>query len=57
MNEIVALRAKNSEKGKYLQEFLKIEKKYEPKIEAILTGPQRVEYRRNSKKNMRKAKN
>lgn len=54
--EILELRAKEVEKAQYIQEFRKIEKKYDPKVEAILTTPQRVEYRRNSKKNIRKKK-
>lgn len=54
--EILELRAENVEKGEYLVGFRTIEQKYEPKVEAVLTTVQRIEYRRNTMKNFKKIK-
>lgn len=55
--EIVALKNdKEIGKGEYMNTYLAIQKKYEPLIEAILSPAQRVEYRKNAKKKIKKLK-
>lgn len=56
VTEIIDLRATDIAKGAYVKAHIKIVKKYEPMIEAILTKLQKVEYRRNSKKHLRRKK-
>jgi len=52
--DIVKLREANVVKEAYLSEFTKIEARYAPKVEAILTTEQKVEYRRNKNKQIKK---
>lgn len=55
--EVVALKNdKEISKGDYMNAFLAIQKKYEPLIEAVLSPAQRIEYRKNSKKKIKKLK-
>lgn len=48
--EIAELKAADIGKLEYAQGHQKIEKKYEPKVEELLTTVQRVEYKRNKNK-------
>lgn len=54
--EIVVLREQNVEKGDYVERYKKIEKKYEPKIERLLTTVQKIELKRNAKKQIKLSK-
>lgn len=55
--ELVALRNnKEFSKGEYADEFRKIQDKYTPLVEAILSPVQKIEYRKNLKKRIKKLK-
>lgn len=54
--EIVSLREKDITKGEYFSAYNKLMDKYNPKVEALLTTEQRVEYRRNKTKQIKIAK-
>lgn len=54
--EIVALKNKEASKGEYMNEYRKIQDKYRPLVEAILSPAQKIEFRRNEKKKIRKLK-
>lgn len=43
-------------KAEYMDAYLKIQEKYEPLVEAILSPAQKIEYRKNSKKQIKKLK-
>jgi len=54
--EIVALKNKETEKGEYMNEYNKIQDKYKPLVQAILSPAQKVEFIRNEKKNIKMLK-
>ncbi len=55
--ELVALRNSGEvNKGEYADEYRKIQNKYKPLVEAILSPAQKIEYRKNSKKQIKKLK-
>lgn len=47
--EIIALRQQELGKGEYVSAHIKIDKKYLPKVEALLTTEQKIAYRKNKK--------
>ena len=47
---------KEVSKGDYMDGYLQIQKKYEPLVEAILSPAQKIEYRKNAKKQIKKLK-
>ena len=55
--EIIDLRnEKEVEKADFMNAYLAIQEKYEPKVEAILSPIQKIEYRKNAKKKIKKLK-
>ena len=53
--ELVELRNdKEISKAGYMNAYLKIQEKYEPLVEAILSPAQKIEYRKNAKKQIKK---
>jgi hypothetical protein len=53
--ELVELRNdENIAKADYMNAYLEIQAKYEPLVEAILSPLQKIEYRKNSKKKIKK---
>ena len=43
-------------KADYMNAYLEIQEKYEPQVEAVLSPIQKIEYRKNSKKQIKKMK-
>jgi hypothetical protein len=54
--ELVALRNKDLSKGEYAEEYRMIQEKYKPLVEDVLSPAQRIEYRKNEKKQIKKMK-
>ncbi|MDF1695190.1 MAG: hypothetical protein P1U56_05135 [Saprospiraceae bacterium] len=55
--EVIALRNKEDvSKSDYMNEYLRIQNKYEPMIEAVLSPAQKIAFRKNSKKKIKKLK-
>lgn len=55
--ELINLRNKEGvTKTDYMNEYLRIQNKYEPMIEAVLSPTQKIAYRKNSKKQIKKLK-
>jgi hypothetical protein len=53
--ELVELRNdKDIAKGDYMKSYQSIQDKYEPKVEAILSPTQKIAYRKNAKKQIKK---
>ncbi len=51
--ELVALRNKEISKAEYAEEYRRIQDKYKPLVEAILSPAQKIEYRKNEKKKIK----
>lgn len=49
--EVVAIRKAELEKAEYSKAHIKIDEKYEPRILALLTAEQKIEYKRKNIKN------
>ena len=56
-SELVALRNnKELSKSEYANKYMEIQDKYRPLVEAILSPAQKIEFRRNSNKKIKKLK-